>query len=325
MRIMGQTAESGNDYGHSDTLEPGDTDWLTYTVTDLRFDCSGLMAKIQAASLRARAVLQHDMQQAVNREAQEVGDGDARLQWPPGFAGHIARYMHQTSFLPVKETAIVATLGLLAGVCGRAYCTYTKADLALYLILVAEIGSGKDVIHEGIPMMLDLSPLREAKYRFLQHSEFVSGQALHTAILETPGFLNLEGEFGKKLKRMANPADAPMQHFRTTLLNAYNKTEFQGRRSMKEASTLSGVRYPALSFLGETTPGTFYEALTSDMMEDGLPCTAPSAAWQRQHVPTLRPSLPAWLSTSWPVSRPRSGAPHTSRLVTTSVTCGCSR
>ena len=178
--------------------------------------------------------------------------------------------MHQTSYIPAKETSIAATLALLAGVCGRAYATHTQVDLAIYLILVAQIGSGKDAIHDGIPRMLDLSGTRDAKYRLLQHTEFVSGQALHTAILETPGFLNLEGEFGKKLKRLSNPADAPMQHFRTTMLNAYNKTVFQGRRSMSADSSLTGVDYPSLSFLGETTPSAFYEALTSDMLSDGF-------------------------------------------------------
>jgi len=273
MRSMRQTPAKGDNGLHIDAgevLEPGDTDWPNYRITDLRFDCSGLLQKMEAMTLRAQTTTQLAMQRSLSEEASPVEHDGTGLPWPPGFAGHVARYIHQTSFMPVKETAIVATLGLLAGVCGRAYSTYTKADLALYLILVAAIGSGKDAIHEGIPMMLDLSPKREAKYQFLQHTEFVSGQALHTAILETPGFLNLEGEFGKKLKRMANPLDSPMQHFRTTLLNAYNKTEFQGRRSMSEDSTRSGVRYPALSFLGETTPGTFYEALTSDMMDDGF-------------------------------------------------------
>ena len=273
MRSMGQTPAKGDNGLHIDdgeVLEPGDTDWLNYRITDLRFDCSGLLDKMEAMALRSQIATQSAMQRSLADDTSPVEYEGNGLPWPPGFAGHVARYIHQTSFMPVKETAIVATLGLLAGVCGRAYSTYTKADLALYLILVAEIGSGKDAIHEGIPMMLDLSPKREAKYQFLQHTEFVSGQALHTAILETPGFLNLEGEFGKKLKRMADPHDSPMQHFRTTLLNAYNKTEFQGRRSMSETSTRSGVRYPALSFLGETTPGTFYEALSTDMMDDGF-------------------------------------------------------
>lgn len=63
--------------------------------------------------------------------AQDEGDG---LQWPPGRAGVFARLIFDTSYSPVREVAIAATLGLLAGVCGRAYRTYTGKDLALYLI-----------------------------------------------------------------------------------------------------------------------------------------------------------------------------------------------
>jgi hypothetical protein len=191
------------------------------------------------------------------------------LAWPPGRAGTFARLIFDSSYSPVREVAIVATLGLLAGVCGRAYRTYTGKDLGLYLILVARSGIGKDSTHDGIPMMLKLAKVPLAD-RFVRAQDFVSGEALHKELLREPGFLALQGEFGRKLKRMSNPTDTPMQNLRTVMTNAYGKQHLEGKSYSNADNTLLGVDWPALSFLGETTPSTFLECLTPDMMADGF-------------------------------------------------------
>lgn len=190
-------------------------------------------------------------------------------QWPPGFAGQLAGFIYRGSYMPVPEVAIAAALGLLAGVCGRAYRTHTWKDLALYIILVARSGIGKDGIHEGIPNLIRVGSVIGAD-QFVKQTDFVSGPALHKAILISPGFLNLQGEFGRKLKRMANPTDAPMQALRTVMTDAYAKRHFSGKEHSGSENSLMGVEWPAFSFLGETTPGTFLESLTPDMMEDGF-------------------------------------------------------
>lgn len=169
-------------------------------------------------------------------------------QWPPGRAGVFARFIFDSSYSPVREVAVVATLGLLAGVCGRAYRTYTGKDLALYLILVARSGIGKDSTHEGIPMMLKLAMVPMAE-RFVRAQDYVSGEALHKDLLREPGFLALQGEFGRKLKRMSNPTDTPMQNLRTVLTNAYGKQFLEGKSYSNADNSLDGVDWPALSFL----------------------------------------------------------------------------
>ncbi len=191
------------------------------------------------------------------------------IQWPPGRAGRFAQFIFNRSYSPVREVAIAATLGLLAGVCGRGCQTYTDKDLALYLILVARSGIGKDAIHEGIPLMIKLASNPMAD-RFVRAQDFVSGEALHKEVLREPGFLNLQGEFGRKLKRMSEPRDTPMQNFRTVMTNAYAKQHLEGKSYSNSENNLLSVNRPALSFLGETTPSTFFECLTTDMMADGF-------------------------------------------------------
>lgn len=191
------------------------------------------------------------------------------LGLPPGFAGTVAQFIYETSYYPVTEVAISAALGFLAGVCGRAYRTHTGKDLALYIILVARSGSGKDGIHDGIQRLVEEAAVPGAE-KFIRIANFASGPALHKALLVQPGFLYLQGEFGRKLKGMATPSNAPMQELRTVMTDAYAKRFLEAKTYSGTENSLPGVACPALSFLGETTPGTFLESLTPDMMEDGF-------------------------------------------------------
>lgn len=260
---------------HLDQFGLDDDDWYimqcAYEHGRDPFEAVQVVRRRQAAQRRAQRHL---------APSQGVGGGKpqspavaeatgAGVQWPPGVAGAIARFIFANSYSPVREVATVATLALLAGVCGRAYRTYTGKDLALYLILVAKSGIGKDSTHDGIPAMLKLSgsPLAD---RFVRAQDFVSGEALHKELLREPGFLALQGEFGRKLKRMSNPHDTPMQNLRTVMTNAYGKAFLEGKSYSNSDNSLDGVDWPSLSFLGETTPATFLECLTPDMMADGF-------------------------------------------------------
>jgi hypothetical protein len=198
---------------------------------------------------------------------QHAASGDA-LPWPPGFAGELAKFIYFSSYLPVREVSIAAALGFLAGVCGRAY-TISDKPTSLYIILVAKSAIGKDAMHDGIHKLIKLAAVPGSE-RFIQSSDFVSGPALHKALLREPGFLYLAGEFGRKLKRMAAPRDTPMQDLRTTMTDAWNKDYLSGKSYSKVEDSMLGVARPALSFLGETTPNTFYESLTQDMLADGF-------------------------------------------------------
>src|SRR5690606_18570371 len=68
-------------------------------------------------------------------ETREYRAGDLTL--PPGLVGEIAQYIYSTSIRPIPEVALVAALGLVAGISGRAYYTSgLPTGLNLYLILL---------------------------------------------------------------------------------------------------------------------------------------------------------------------------------------------
>lgn len=274
MTMVTNAAEGSDDELHLDQFDRDDDDWY---VMERALEAGKDPASVLRMVRRAQAA--QPPQQRDRRPSQGEGGGGWRnaagaeagalLQWPPGRSGVIARFIFDNSYSPVREVAVAATLGLLAGVCGRGYRTYTGKDLALYIILVAKSGIGKDSTHEGIPAMLKLSNVHFAE-RFARAQDFVSGEALHKELLREPGFLALQGEFGRKLKRMSNPHDTPMQNLRTVMTNAYGKAFLEGKSYSNSDNSLDGVDWPALSFLGETTPATFLECLTPDMMSDGF-------------------------------------------------------
>lgn len=197
------------------------------------------------------------------------------LTLPPGNVGKLAQWVLDSSRLPVHEVAIVTALALLAGICGRAWVTTPNpTGLNLYIVLIARSAIGKEAMHESIGKLLaELRKLVPMLPQFINFDDYASGPALAKACAELPrSFLNVSSEFGRKMKRMANPKDTPMADLRTVMTKLYSKsgpTSYVGDLVYSEKRhVIAGA--VAYSMVGETTPSTLRLAMTQDMMEDGF-------------------------------------------------------
>lgn len=198
------------------------------------------------------------------------------MDWPPGFAGRVSQFFYSVSPRPVKEVAIVSMLGMLAGICGKAYAI-PLSGLNLYVILVARSAIGKEAMHSSISILA--SHMAESCphiNNFLSFTDFVSGPALLKEVIQNPSICNIAGEWGQKLMHIAKGEDTagPLATLRKEMTNLYQKS---GANSIvgglaysdkdKNIASVTGVAY---SMIGETTPDTFYAAVTPSMMADGF-------------------------------------------------------
>ncbi len=195
------------------------------------------------------------------------------LDWPPGRAGELAQWLYSIAPRPVKEVAIITTLGILAGVFGR-YINVSKSGLNLYLVLVAKSGIGKEAMHTGTSRIVHeiLCGVNKVDAVF-DFSVYASGQALNKGIADKLTSINLCGEWGRLLQQMALDT-GPAATLRTAMTHLYQKSGYGNvvgglSYSDKEKNTSKtfGVCY---SMMGETTPETFYQALTDSMLSDGF-------------------------------------------------------
>lgn len=195
---------------------------------------------------------------------------------PPGLVGEIAQFIYEFSPRQVPEIALAAAIGLMSGICGRAY-NVSRTGLNLYTIMLAKTGVGKEAAADGIDtIMRAVQQHVPAARDFIGPAEIQSAEALLKHLAQgSPSFVSILGEVGIKLQQMTAWNASPTAiALRRVFLDLFNKSgqdrvlhEMVYSDRSKNTSTLNA---PAFSFFGESTPERFYEGLNEGMVTEGL-------------------------------------------------------
>lgn len=195
---------------------------------------------------------------------------------PPGIIGDMADYFYWQAQRPVREIALVSAIAAFAGIAGRQFNTPTDAGLNLYCVLLAKTSTGKEAMNHGISRLFAAAKHNvPAIENFLGASGIASGPALQRQIEKHPCCLSILGEFAHLLTNMsANNAAPHYVSMRGTFLNMYTKSGrgnvFHPSVYSEKEKNIAAVAEPAFSFLGECTPGLFFECLSEDSIASGL-------------------------------------------------------
>jgi hypothetical protein len=200
----------------------------------------------------------------------------------PGLVGQIAYYIYNQAPRPVPEIALAGAIGLMAGICGRAF-NVSRTGLNQYIMLLAPTGRGKEAINSGISKLMhrvsSIDPGgggTPAALEFIGPSEISSGQALGKHLSNvSKSFVSIIGEFDLTLKNLSSRhANQAQTRFKQVLLSSYGASgrgEQLGSTIYSDKDKNAGaIASPAFSLIGEGTPDRFYNLLDETLVSDGL-------------------------------------------------------
>ena len=195
---------------------------------------------------------------------------------PPGLLGEIAHFVYNAAPRPVPEIAIAAAIGLMAGICGRAY-NVSGTGLNQYILMIANTGAGKEGMSSGIDKLVAaIQTSVPVAPEFIGPSRIASGQALYKYLAtKSQCFVSIVGEFGKRLEVMSHQnSNSAEKNLLIELLDLYSKSGHgQVSRPSIFADTeknTQAIKSPAMTILGESTPETFYGVISEELISDGL-------------------------------------------------------
>lgn len=195
--------------------------------------------------------------------------------FPPGIIGDIANWIVKTAYIPMRESALIASLGYAVGLIGRGF-HINGLGLNQYIVLIADSGEGKEGGKKGIRAIHKAVYQKvPAALHCMGSSDFSAGVSMVKELAETPCFLGIAGEIGVTLRGMLDPrANQNIKDLKRALTDAWSESGpdgiLNGRKYSDRSKNSGDVRRPCLSVIGESVPSHFYGSLSVDVINDGF-------------------------------------------------------
>ncbi len=193
------------------------------------------------------------------------------LPMPGGVLGAMTDYMLATARRPQPLLALASSLCALGALMGRKYRTETNLRSNLYIVGIADSGSGKNHSREIVNELFVEAGLGA----YLGGNKIASGAGLLTAIHRQPAILFQIDEFGMFLSAAADRKRSPrhiteiidnMTELYTAAGGIFLGAEYANRDGKNERRD---INQPCLCIYGTTAPLHFWNALQSANVVDG--------------------------------------------------------
>ncbi|RJG05987.1 DUF3987 domain-containing protein [Noviherbaspirillum cavernae] len=222
---------------------------------------------------RERQLAKVEQQEAAVEDAK--GPPDFILQ-PPGMLGRIVGWMAQTAPKYQPELFVAAAIAVGAAAMGRLYRSDHGNFTSLFIVMVALSGEGKEHPQQCVTRLLSAAGLDKV----IAGAGYTSSSAVISALMRTPSHVAIIDEVGKLLKFSRALGQSNSEAAIDKLVEVFGKCDGVMKPqnysmtglTPQQAANLSDrvVHNPVVSLLGATTPATFYQALTDDLVREGF-------------------------------------------------------
>lgn len=193
------------------------------------------------------------------------------LCYPPGAVGDFARFIVGCARFPSPHLSLVASLAFVAGLVGRRYRGPTGLRSNLYIVGLAESGFGKDITIRATSALADSTQWGSKVSEALFADQIRSLPGLAGKLRKSPSAIAVQDEFGRWLAEHTGRNTASHRAEITASLMELTgaPTGFWGGQE-KAGGNIPRIVAPCLSVHGVSTPSTFWNALSSGNISEGL-------------------------------------------------------
>jgi hypothetical protein len=257
-------------------------DWLRARVGDGRSPVdpsryAGLIAgaarkaKYEAANDNVPDEDEDDEQEQSSMPSVSSGGLPDHLCYPPGAVGDFTRFVVGCARFPSPHLALVASLAFTAGLIGRRYKGPTGLRSNLYIVGLAESGFGKDITIRAAAALADSTAYGPKVSELLFADQIRSLPGLAGKLRKSPSAIVVQDEFGRWLAEHTgrNVASHRAEITASIMELTGAPSGFWGGME-KAGGNIPRIVQPCLTIHGVSTPSTFWNALSSGNISEGL-------------------------------------------------------
>ncbi|MDW9600447.1 DNA primase [Sinorhizobium meliloti] len=212
----------------------------------------------------------HDHEEPTAALPQSTGLPE-HLCFPPGAVGDFARFIVSCARFPSPHLSLVASLAFTAGLIGRRYKGPTGLRSNIYVVGLAESGFGKDITIRASAALADSTDYGDKVSEWLFMDQIRSLPGLTNKLRKSPSSVCIQDEFGRWLADHTGRNVATHRaEIATALMELTGAPQGFWGGQEKAAGNIARIVAPCFTIHGVSTPSTFWNALSSGNISEGL-------------------------------------------------------